>query len=284
MPDPLAEPRRELAIANRILANEGVLDAFGHISMRHPKDDGRYLISRHRAAELVEPNDILEFTLDSEPAKPTDQRLYSELVIHGEVYRRRPDVHSVCHHHAVAVLPFCISGVALVPVMHLGASMGATVPFWDSRDEFGDTELLITKPEEGRSMAKAMGEQWMVLLRRHGATVAGHSLRECVFRSVYMCRNAELQSRAMAMGTLAPLTKGEIDKCAAHNLMPRTIGRAWEYWARRLEKAEHAAGGKAVHAVSLRTKPERPTPAKLIMRRVAAAVVPRGKARKRTGA
>src|SRR5262245_29592286 len=269
MPDKLAELRRDLSIANRILANEDVCDAFGHISIRHPDDPERYLISRHRAAELVEPSDILEFTLDSKPVKPTDARLYSELVIHGETYKLRPDVHSVCHHHAIAVLPFAISGVELVPVMHLGAAMDATVPFWDSRDEFGDTALLITRPEEGRSMAKALGEGFTLLLRRHGATVAGRSLHECVFRAIYMCRNAELQSRAMAMGKAGALTKGELEKCAKAVLAPRVMGRAWEYWARRLEKAEATWGG-ASSIGQAATQPKRSKPARLIARRLVA--------------
>jgi ribulose-5-phosphate 4-epimerase/fuculose-1-phosphate aldolase len=264
----IAQLRRELSIANRILANENVVDAFGHVSVRHPDDPERYLIARHRAAELVEPSDILEFTLDSKPAKPTDMRLYSELVIHGETYKLRPDVHSVCHHHAISILPFAISGVDLVPVMHLGAAMDAKVPFWDSRDDFGDTALLITRPEEGRSMAKVMGEGFTLLLRRHGATIAGRSLHECVFRSIYMCRNAELQSRAMAMGTPDPLSKGEFRKCADAVLTPRVMGRAWEYWARRLEKAEATWGrGSALARAPTRRKPERSKPARLIARR-----------------
>jgi len=262
MPDKLAELRRELSIANRILANEDVVDAFGHISVRHPDDPDRYLISRHRAAELVDPSDILELTLDSVPVKPTDARLYNELVIHGEVYKARPDVYSVCHHHAPSIMPFCITGAVLVSVMPLGAVMGPKVPMWDSRDEFGDTELLITKPAEGRAMAKALGDDcWMVLLARHGATVAAHSLHECVFRSIYICRNAELQMRGMAMGKVAPLSKGEIEKCASHSLTPRTISRAWEYWARRLEKADYATGG---HSPKIRPEHARPELAKLI--------------------
>jgi ribulose-5-phosphate 4-epimerase/fuculose-1-phosphate aldolase len=238
MPDALAEIRQELAIANRVLANEGVLDAFGHISVRDPHNPDRYLISRYGAAELVTPEHILEMTLDSKPAEPTSARLFSELVIHGCIYQARPDVHSVCHHHAVSVLPYCISGVELVPVMHLGASLGEKVPFWDSRDEFGDTGLVVTTPEEGRSLARALGNNWMVLLRRHGATLAGRSLRECVFRSIYTCRNAELQSRAMAMGSISTLSTGEAELCRAHSLTPRTLGRAWEYWTHRLAKAE----------------------------------------------
>ena len=243
MPDPLAEVRYELATANRILANEGVLDAFGHISMRHPHDPERYLIARYGAAELMQADDILEMTLDSKPAQPTNARLYSELVIHGCIYQARPDVHSVCHHHSVSVLPYCISGVELVPVMHLGAVLGGRVPFWDSRDEFGDTPLLVTTPEQGRSHARALANHWMVLLRRHGATMAGRSLRECVFRSIYACRNAELQSRALGLGHLTTLSPGETELCGSHSLTPRTLGRAWEYWTYRLRKMEAASGG-----------------------------------------
>jgi HCOMODA/2-hydroxy-3-carboxy-muconic semialdehyde decarboxylase len=254
MPDALADLRRELATANRVLANEGVLDAFGHISVRHPEKPDRYLISRYGAAELVQPSDILEMTLDSKPVEPTDLKLFSELVIHGCIYQARPDVHSVCHHHAVSVLPYCISGVELVPVMHLGASLGGKVPFWDSRDEFGDTPLLVTRPEEGHSLGRALGNHWMVLLRRHGATLAGRSLRECVFRSIYTCRNAELQSRAMAMGSISTLSAGEQELCSSHSLTPRTLGRAWEYWTWRLAKAE-AATAQAEPSASSRTTP-----------------------------
>ncbi len=141
--------------------------------------------------------------------------MFSELVIHGAIYQARPDVHSVCHHHATPVLPYCITGVELVPVMHLGAALGGKVPFWDSRDEFGDTPLVVTKPEEGASLARALGPHWMVLLRRHGATLAGRSLHECVFRSIYTCRNAELQSRAMGIGSISTLSDGEAQMCSS---------------------------------------------------------------------
>ena len=238
MPDAFAELRHELAVANRILANEGIIDAFGHISVRNPKDPNRYFISRHRASELVEPSDILEMTLDSKPIVPTNVRLYSEMVIHGEIYKVRPDVNSVCHHHAPSVLPFCATGVELMPLFHLGGTLGIKVPFWDSRDEFGDTNLLVSTPEEGASHARALGPHYMLLLRRHGASLAGKSLRECVFRSIYTTRNAELQLRAMTIGTPGPLSPGEVEKCGGHNLGPRGVERAWEYWVTRLQKAE----------------------------------------------
>ena len=128
MPDKLDEVRNQLVLASRILANENVLDAFGHVSMRHPSDPGRYLLSRSRSPQLIEPPDVFEYTLDSEPVRPTTERLFVERVIHGCIYQSRPDVMAVCHHHAAAVLPFCIAGVPIVPVFHLGAAGGDTTP------------------------------------------------------------------------------------------------------------------------------------------------------------
>src|SRR6516225_6196951 len=131
VPD-LSDVRYQVAISNRMLANEGVLDAFGHVSLRHPADPDRYLLSRSRSPGLIEPDDILEFTLDSEPVAPPSVSLYAERVIHGCIYQARPDVMAVCHHHAPAVMPFCITGVPLTPVIHVAAIMGETVPFWIS--------------------------------------------------------------------------------------------------------------------------------------------------------
>ena len=154
----------------------------------------------------------------------------------------------MCHHHAPSVLPFCATGVELVPLFHLGATLGSKVPFWDSRDEFGDTNLLVRTPEEGASHARALGPHYMLLLRRHGASLAGKSVRECVFRSIYTTRNAELQLRAMAIGTLGPLSPGETEKCGGHNLGSRGVERAWEYWVTRLQKAEATWAAAGPHA------------------------------------
>jgi HCOMODA/2-hydroxy-3-carboxy-muconic semialdehyde decarboxylase len=240
LPQSLDDIRYELALANRMVAHEGVLDAFGHISVRHPGDPGRYLLSRSRSPELVEPGDILEFTLDSEPVAPPNVQLYRERVIHGEIYKVRPDVMAVCHHHSPAVLPFCITGKELLPIYHLGAVIGAQAPFWDQRDEFGDTNLLVEKPEEGRSLARALGPHWVVLMRRHGATVAGTSLRDCVFRTIYSCRNAEYQLQAEGLGRISPLSAGEAEQAGGIHQHPGPLGRAWEYWARRIDKAGEA--------------------------------------------
>jgi ribulose-5-phosphate 4-epimerase/fuculose-1-phosphate aldolase len=236
--DKLAELLNELAIANRILAHEDVLDAFGHVSVRHPGNPQRYFLSRSRGPELVQPDDIYEFTLDSEPVVPPTLRLYSERVIHGEIYKARPDVHAVCHHHAPAILPYCITGMPLMPVYHLGAAMGQRAPFWDSRDEFGDTNLLVVKPEEGASLARALDNHSVVLMRRHGATVVGANLHQLIFRTIYTARNAEYQSAAQAQGTVSPLSPGEVEKAQKLNLDPGPVQRAWEYWATRLAKRE----------------------------------------------
>ncbi len=236
MPDAIAETLQELIVATRILANEKILDAFGHVSVRHPHDPQRYFIPRHRAPELAEISDLVELTLDSEPVRPTESRLYSEKVIHGEIYKARPDVNAVVHHHAHTVLPFAISGQQIVPVFHLGAVIGH-VPFWDQRDEFGDTNMLVTKPEEGASLARTLGPNWMVLMRRHGATVAGTSIRELTFRTVFGSDNCKLLSQAMAMGRVDSLSPGEIKLTAAHQQRPPSTNRAWDYWVRQVEKA-----------------------------------------------
>jgi HCOMODA/2-hydroxy-3-carboxy-muconic semialdehyde decarboxylase len=238
MTDALHEVREKISIANRMLANEGILDAFGHVSMRHPTNSDRFFISRHRAPKLVDPSDVLEFTLDAKPVVPTELRLYGEMVIHSCIYEARPDVNAVCHHHAPTILPYCISGLELKPIYHLGATMGARVPFWDSRDDFGDTALVVIKPEEGRSLAKALGKDWTVLMRRHGATVAATDMQQLVFRTIYTCKNAELQSLAHVHGHVGALTPEEAEKARAYNLRPGPVQRAWDYWTRRLEEAE----------------------------------------------
>jgi ribulose-5-phosphate 4-epimerase/fuculose-1-phosphate aldolase len=234
----LDEARDLVARANRMIANEGVCDAFGHVTMRHPNDPNRYLMAHSRAPELVQAEDIHEFTLNSEIVKPIETRLYGERVIHGEIYKARPDVNAVCHHHAPSILPFCVSGMELKPVYHLGATLGAKVPFWDSRDDFGDTTLIVAKPEEGASLARALGPHWIVLMRRHGATVAGTSLQELTFRTIYTARNAAMQIQAHGLGHVSPLTPNETSMAGEYNLRPGPVARAWEYWSVRLDKAE----------------------------------------------
>lgn len=252
MPDTTAVIE-ELTVANRILAHEGVLDMFGHISMRHPHNPERYLMSRSRSPEVVESADILEYTLDSEPVKAPTARLYSERVIHGEIYKMRGDVMAVCHNHAPAVMPFCVTGKPIVPVFHVGAVIGGEIPFWDQHDEFGNTDLLVVKPEEGRSLARALGPHSVVLMRRHGSTVVGGGLRELVARSILLCHNATYLLQALLIGTPQPLYPGEIGPAGEINLRPGVLARTWEYWSTRLK----TSGGLPPPATkaSRRTKP-----------------------------
>jgi len=280
MPDDIAETLHELIVATRILANEKVLDAFGHVSVRHPHDPQRYFIPRHRAPELAEVSDLVELTLDSEPVRPTDFRLYSEKVIHGEIYKARPDVNAVVHHHAHTVLPFAISGRQIVPVFHLAAVVGP-VAFWDQRDEFGDTNMLVTKPEEGASLARAMGPNWMVLMRRHGATVAGRSIRELIFRTVFGSDNCKLLAQAMAMGHVDSLSPGEIELTSAHQQRPPSTNRAWDYWVRQIEKAGLMPAKAAAKPAARATSKKSPTPAKRTAPKPGKKVGAKTKAKKR---
>lgn len=237
MANTLAEARRELALANRIAANEGVLDAYGHVSMRHPADPNRYLLSRSLAPELVTADDLLEYDLDSRPVRDTNIAQYSERVIHGEIYKARPDVMSVCHHHSPAFMPLLATRSNYVPVFALGCIGGNRPPYWDQREEFGDTNLLVVTPAQGAALARALGNDWMVLMNRHGVTVAGTSVRECAYRSVVSCRNAEFQVRAMALGPLAEFSPREIELCAQIIDVTTGLTRSWEYWSVRLNKA-----------------------------------------------
>jgi ribulose-5-phosphate 4-epimerase/fuculose-1-phosphate aldolase len=235
VPD-LAQARYDVAVTNRILAYEGVLDAFGHVSQRHPTDPKRYLLSRSRAPELVGPDDIIEYTLDSVPVSATEMPQYSERVIHGEIYKARPDVMAVCHHHAPAFMPLVITRSDYIPVFHLGATGGARPPFWDQRAEFGDTNLLVVKPGEGASLARALASHNMVLMMNHGVTVVGTSVQDLAFRCYFSCRNAVYQMEAAARGAIRPLSPGEVDM--AGKIATGTTGqaRAWESWVVRLDK------------------------------------------------
>ncbi|HZO46145.1 MAG TPA: class II aldolase/adducin family protein [Xanthobacteraceae bacterium] len=239
MPSAIDDLCFQLALANRIVAHEGVLDGFGHISVRHPDKPDHYLLSRSRSPELVEPGDILELDAESDVVTPGDILPYGECVIHGEIFRARPDVMAIVHHHSPALLPFCITDLKLVPVNSLGATMGAVVPSWDGRDEFGDTPMVLTTNEEGASLARALGPHSMVLMRRHGVTVVGASLKEVVFRSIMTHRNAEHLLRAISVsnGKVEPLSEGEQKLSETYSLAARPLGRAWEYWVTRLTKA-----------------------------------------------
>ena len=224
----------ELVIANRILAREDVIDDFGHISARNPVDPGRYFLSRSRSPALVTREDIHEFTLDGEPVREMgNHRPYAERPIHGAIYAARPDVQSISHHHARAVLPFTVTTLRLRPVFHMGSVIGAEVPLWDSLDEFGDTAMILDTWAMGESLARTLKDNTCALLARHGAVVAASGIRDCVFTSVYMKENAEMLLQALPFGEPSYLTPGEIQKTAAMLRGPLAQNRAWGYYLRR---------------------------------------------------
>ncbi len=244
MSNTLKEARAELALANRMVANEGVIDAFGHVSMRHPGNPNHYLLSRSRAPELVTSDDFIEYDIDSQPLRDPGVGQYSERVIHGEIYKARPEVNSVCHHHCPAFMPLLATGTDYVPVFHLGAVGGIKPPYWDQHDEFGDTNMLVVKPKEGASLARALGSYWMVLMKRHGVTIAGTSVKDCVFRSIFSARNAEYQVRALSIASnIASLTPGEAELAGQISRKTTGLTRSWEYWSMRVAKSGGLAGG-----------------------------------------
>lgn len=224
----------DLVIANRILAHENVVDAYGHVSVRHPGDPKRFLLARSLSPELVEHGDIMEFDLEGNALGGDERQPYLERFIHGAVYEARPEVVAVVHAHAEDVLPFGITGAPLRPVIHSGSFMGEQVPVWDIRDRFGDTNMLVTNVPQGRDLAVRLGGNNVALMRGHGFVAAARSLIEVVRMSVYVPRNARVQMAAMQLGAVKPLSRGEI---AARNAgykpnAPETW-RAWQYWATR---------------------------------------------------
>lgn len=227
-PDDLLE---ELVTANRILAREGVVDSFGHISVRHPQRTDRFLLSRSRAPEQVEADDIMTFALDGNPTDESGRRPYLERFIHGAIYEARPDVSSVVHSHSLSVIPFSVTGQALRPLMHVCAPIGYTVPVWDSRSEFGDTDLLVSNLAMGRDLARALGQGRTALMRGHGSVVATGSIRESVYTAIYLERNAGLQTAAMGMGPITFLSPGEVERVIA-TTTPALLDRLWENWCR----------------------------------------------------
>jgi len=225
-------PFDELVTANRILAREGVVDAFGHVSIRHSSHPDRFCLSRARAPECIEADDIMQFALDGTAIDPGGRKPYAERFIHAAIYEARPEVRAVVHNHSPAVIPFGITAVPLRPVMHMCASMGTEVPVWDSHTHFGDTNLLVTAMPMARDLAAALGPRSVALMRGHGCVVAGGSLREVVFNAIYLQLNAELQLRAAGLGAITFLSDGEV-AAVLKTRSSFTFERAWEYWCQR---------------------------------------------------
>lgn len=236
----------QLVVANRILAREEVVDAYGHVSLRHPEHPDRFLLAISKAPELIEPADILELDLEAQPLRKDPRPLYLERFIHAAIYQARPDVMAVVHAHAEDVLPFTITGESpngkLRPVIHSGAFIGAQVPVWDIAEKFGDrTNLLVTDMAQGRDLAARLAGNTVALMRGHGFAAAARSLIDVVRVSVYLPRNARVQYKAMQLGDLKPLSGGEIQaRAGASGYKPDSpeTQRAWQYWAHRAGCAE----------------------------------------------
>ncbi len=218
----------ELVSATRILVGEGILDGFGHVSARHPDDPARYFMLRSNFARQGSESEALELDAESRPVWPYDTRPSIERFIHGEVYRRRPDVMAVVHTHAPALIPFGVSAVPLRPLYHMAGFLEDGPPVFDIRIEHGVTNMLVTTPEIGQSLASSLGARALVLMRGHGATVVGTSLKEAVFRSVYATRNAQLLPVALQLGPPTFLDPAEAR--LADELHHAVLGRPWEYW------------------------------------------------------
>jgi ribulose-5-phosphate 4-epimerase/fuculose-1-phosphate aldolase len=225
---------RDLVIANRILATEEVVDAYGHVSIRHPDNPNHFLIARSLAPDLVAADDIVELDLDGQPVRNETRTLYLERFIHAAIFEARPEVMAVVHAHAEDTLPFGITGATkLQPVIHSGSFIGSEVPVWDIADNFGDTNLLVTNIEQARDLAKCLAGNNVALMRGHGFAAAGRSLIEVVRMSVYLPRNARALLRARQLGgAIKYLSQGEIDaRNRGYSPYSTETWRAWEYWA-----------------------------------------------------
>jgi HCOMODA/2-hydroxy-3-carboxy-muconic semialdehyde decarboxylase len=238
---PMSDPEtaqatiRELVSANHILFDQGVVDGFGHVSVRHPHNPGRFLLSRSMAPGLVSEKDVLEFDLDGNPVVPNGPAAYLERFIHGEIYRKRQDVMSVVHSHSPSVVPFSVvTGTRLRAICHMCGFLGSDTPVFEIRDFAGeDSDLLINSNRLGAALAQSLGEQPAVLMRGHGSTVVGNSLRQAVFRAVYTEVGARLQSEAMRLGPVTYLTEGEAAATTKTN--NTQIDRAWFLWLKAAE-------------------------------------------------
>ena len=229
----------DLVAANHILVDEGVLDAFGHVSVRHDRDPSRFLLARNMAPGQVSAGDILQFALDGTPLDANDRRVYLERFIHGAIYRARPDVMAVVHSHSPSVVPFSVSRrERLRPVCHMSGFLGAGAPLFEIRDVAGDaSDLLVRDDRLGRALADKLGQASFVLMRGHGSTTVAPSLKLVVYRAVYAEVNAKLQFQALQLGDPEYLTPGE-----AATAMASTEGQVERPWALWKEAARARRG------------------------------------------
>jgi HCOMODA/2-hydroxy-3-carboxy-muconic semialdehyde decarboxylase len=231
--DARAKAIADVVAANHILADQGVVDGYGHVSIRDPTDPNKFLMARSMAPETVTAADVLVHDLDGNTPAPASVKLYIERFIHAEIYRSRPDVNAIVHCHAPSLIPYGVTGVALRPLYHMSAFLGAGVPVFDIHKATGAaTDMLVRTPELGRALAKTLGSHPAALMRGHGAVVVGHDVQQVVFRSVYTELNAQLQSQALALAA-KPLYLDADEAKKAEETSLGIIGRAWELWLRK---------------------------------------------------
>lgn len=235
-PDPkLVE---DLVYANRILYDQGVVDAFGHVSARDDKDPNRFLLARSVAPGLVTSSDILEFDRNGEPVDARGRAVYLERFIHAAIYRARPDVKAIVHSHSPAVIPFGVTGTILRPIYHMSAFLGAGAPVFEIRDTAGMTNMLITDNKLGDALAKSLGDRAVVMMRGHGSVAVGDSIQQVVHRAIYTEVNARLQAEAAKLGPINFLTPEEAVKADAQTDSKGSLSRPWELWKARVGKIE----------------------------------------------
>ena len=223
----------DLAAASRILADQGVFDAAGHVSMRHPRHAERFLMSRALAPALVTADDIIELTLECEVCDARGRHAFMERFLHAAIYRARPDVMAVAHGHPPSVIPFGLVATPMRATYHNAAFLAEGVPVFDIRDQFGATDVVVNSAERGAALAEALGGKAVVLLRAHGVVVVGPSLQAAVFRAVFTEVSARVQLQAAVLGgPIAALDEEEGRRADAINLA--TLGRSWELWKKRV--------------------------------------------------
>jgi HCOMODA/2-hydroxy-3-carboxy-muconic semialdehyde decarboxylase len=236
MQDPLSiDQAAELALANRILFREAVVDGYGHVSVRDARDPNRFLQSRSLAPAYVEAADVIVHDLEGNRVEGEGD-LSLERFIHGAIYEARPDVNAIVHGHSQPVVLFSVIDVPLQPLWHVAGFLGAGVARFDSNAAYGDSDLLISDMAKGRALAQALGDKPLVLLRGHGSACVGPNLREAVYRAIYTDANAKLQAQAMLLGSVTYLSPGEAEASAAMSARPKVLARPWDLWQRSVEE------------------------------------------------
>jgi ribulose-5-phosphate 4-epimerase/fuculose-1-phosphate aldolase len=222
----------ELVIANHILAMNGVLDAYGHVSARSQRNPNHFFLARHLAAGVVTRGDIIEYDFDCKPVKGDATTGYTERFIHGEIYRARPDVMAVVHSHPPDIVAFSVTGVPLRPLTHMAGFLPSPVPVFEIRNAGGMTDMLIRDSKLGRALAQTLGNKDAALLRGHGAVVVAPALHVVAGRAYYMMVNAKVQSQAMLLGggKVTYLEPEEARKAAPQD----GFERAWAFWKQQV--------------------------------------------------